>query len=170
MSKQFRFYATKIDLVAGLARIRQVLELNYADAWLHEDVSIPVFDDLSRWQGLGENSSGRSAGAGFFLAVKSTESLKMKTVKMDNGGVKFKYEPHANTNSVVLQPSGIYRKSDPQLLVCGMCGTALRNAESVDLYNQFRKAFLRDFSKRSDGSYLGPDAASKLAAGELELK
>ena len=170
MSKQFRFYATKSDLIGGFDRVSKLVDLLYVDAWLHENPKIPVFADLSTWQELGENASGKSAGAGFFLVVKTTEPLKMKTVKMDSGGSKFKFEPLLNPSSIVIQPSGVYKESDPQLLIAGMCGTALNNPDSTNLYSQFRKAFLRGFNKQSDGSFIGPDATSRLSEGEFDLK
>ena len=169
MSKQFRFYAVKEDLEISLNTVASELKLKFADAWIHGSKDIPIYNCLTDWNGLGINTTGRTTGAGFFLIVTASTTLTHKTIRMDDGSTRFKYDPIRNPSSIVLQPSGVFKSQEREVLIVGMCGTALTNLESENLYRNFRKLFLHSYTKLDNGAYLGPQANDLVASDQVTL-
>jgi hypothetical protein len=169
MAIQFRFYATKIDLLNSLDALDQVLDLQYFDAWVHDSEDIPRYKSLRDWSELGVSPGGREGDAGFFFVNKGAADLAKKQINYNDGTVGYKYDAALNPESIVFKPSGMLITEHSKKLVCGMCGTASCEANSRLLYNIFKKTFLGGYKRLKGGAYLGKDAELLMSDTKIQL-
>ena len=170
MSKQVTFYANRADLISSLVTISSKLSVRYTDAWIHDTLDIPYFDDLTEWDDLGVNKTGKSVGAGFFLITKKDEAVSPKTINMNDGSTKYKVEPLLNPHSIIIQPSGVFSDEDgTDYLMSGKFGTAMDNSESLDLFKEFKKLFLKGYKNVNKQYYIGPESSEEEASGRLQV-
>lgn len=169
MAQQFRFYATKIDLLISLDALEKVLDVQYFDAWVHDSKDIPRYKSLRDWIELGVSPGGREGDAGFFLVSRGVADLTKKQINYDDGTVGYKYEAALNPESIVFKPSGMFTSTILQKLVCGMCGTASNEASSKLLFNDFKKIFLSDYKRLKGGAYLGNNANLLMRDTKIQL-
>ncbi|MCH2074198.1 MAG: hypothetical protein MK130_04970 [Puniceicoccaceae bacterium] len=170
MSKQITFYANRLDLIDSLNRIKTSFSLRFTDAWIHDSSEIPCFDDLTNWSDLGSNLTGNPVGAGFFLITRSKQNVRLKTIKMDDGSSRYKVEPLLNPGSIILQPSGVFcDEDDTNYLISGKFGTALSDKDSLHLFKDFKKLFLKGYSYKKKQFYIGPNSEIEESRGAVVL-
>jgi len=170
MSMQFKFYATTEDLLGSLQNVERNLTLRFFDAWVHKSAEIPKYDSLTDWSQLGISPRGREGDSGFFLVTKRNTNLQIACIEYEDGTKGYHYSPESNRSGFVLKPSGVFNSDGTQMLISGMCGTAMTGVDSRELYQAFRKMFLKGYTKIKNGAYIGKNAAQLLADETVVVK
>lgn len=143
-SRQTHIFATRSDLIPGLAAAESELDIAYIRSdGLRADSSFKQIASLLDWEGLGRNSTGNHTDGYRFLIVSKDLRIKAKRRPQKVGGTRYAVDQGLNPDSVSFLPGGIY--NDQQILVCGHIGTASDSTVSIALY----KAFVRLVTKIS---------------------
>ena len=161
------FWATADDLASSLQAVEAgSVPMNYIEL---DQKREPVFSVCSSYRQIKELgiSAEKSAVAGPAFEVCPTSDLKpaIWAEITPGGGVYVSKFPHSRS-SIYFRPSFIYLKNK-QFLLPGVFSDS-GTTESKNLFQSFKKIFLKGFRKEKIG-YIGPDALRLNLEGDLTL-
>jgi hypothetical protein len=120
-----------------------------------------VHGSLLLANGLGMSKTGDAARSVTYLAMSAGDNVHVEVVPQRKGGVRYSLTQLGNPTSIAIKPGGIFENGS---LVAGSVGTVSEHAESIALYNDFKRSVTRGFDKVR--SYLvGPGALRLLRNG-----
>jgi hypothetical protein len=79
-SEQTHIFATRSDLVPGLARAEAELGIQYARCGRYCSSEFEQYSSLVEWEGLGKNTTGDHMSGAQFLATPKSKKIIMETV------------------------------------------------------------------------------------------
>jgi hypothetical protein len=103
-SKQIHIFATKHDLVPGLAKVESELGIQYARCGRYLGSKIEQYASLIEWEGLGRNATGDHMSGPQFLVMPRSHKISLQPALSSGSG----HAGHSNAIVVdaVGQPSG----------------------------------------------------------------
>jgi hypothetical protein len=159
MAYQFYFYATPNDLRTALGSLEAVESVKYVFDELYESAEIPIFQQISSSNALGESTSRKMGSAGNYVLLTKDSSIPLKKLNMKYGQQP-KYEINATEleEALMLVPSGIFDENGTKILTIGMLSAYPQNQQSIAFFKRAKKLFLKEF-ERASSYYVGPEAS-----------
>lgn len=102
-SNQTHIFATKPDLVPGLAKAEAELGIQYARCDRYSSIKIEQYASLVEWEELGKNTTGNHVSSPQFLVLPKSQKINLEPVAI-SGGRQTKSQ-HAIVVDAVGQPS-----------------------------------------------------------------
>lgn len=164
--KQRLIFATKSDLITGIANLELKRPLRYVVNSIYDDTdNIVQFNSIYDYSDLGYHKTGKHLDGGLLIMDQSKE-LQIEGVPQSGGGIKYFLGEDRNPFAIGFWPGGIFNE---HFLIRGTLRTRFKENElSNDLYNTFSREVTRGF-KKVDGCYIGPEALSLAKEGKVIL-
>jgi hypothetical protein len=138
------FYASKVDLLEGIANVERNLNLKYVEFGLFDEPAPRQFLNGSELPNIGASLSGKFIQMPTYLVLPADTETTVVEVPQRRGGIKFSIDCRANPRAITFTPSGLFHGS---CLIYGELAPCPESSESLQFYKIFAKYFFSNFKK-----------------------
>lgn len=160
-SKQIMFFTTEKDIEPIMLSIESIYSVEYYEMGLFDDKKDAGFSSIMDIPEFGKPKIGDWNKDLRLLVLPKEQSLQIRQVPQQKGGIKYAIDALINQSSICIQVGGIFKEG---ILIAGTCGTVYSNDFSDNFFKLISSKIKKNF-KKIDGFYVGLDAESKLREG-----
>lgn len=154
MSKELFFFATKKDLLQNLVEFEKYFPVKYYRNGLFScKDSIIEYPTITDIDNIGFNISGNHQSESY-LIINRHDTINVREVQLERGGIKYSVSQINNDNSIVLWPGGLFKE---KYIICGHINTTKLSSIAIELLNNYIK-YLKKGYKKVKSFYVGPEA------------
>ena len=153
MSKEFRFFTLKEDLLEILSDIE---DIKYVKSEIYNKEEYITYKSITEFEDLGINRSGDHNSPIYLVLYSEDPIISEGRKQIDTGEIKyFLGQSHKrNRDSIAFWPGGLYEEN---FLIHGHVSTISDDKKSEELYKIFKKAFSKK-CKKIKNWYFGKEA------------
>jgi hypothetical protein len=155
---QLSLFATKADVESLLHALESKQQLQFVVTGLFDSPNVELMQSLLANPNLGRLNVGDVNQVVSYLVASRNDSIQVRPVPQQRGGVKYAVDQLANPTTIVFRPGGSFGE---RCLIAGQVGTASDNPSSIELFQAFSKE-VRDRFSKIGAFYVGKGAGELL--------
>lgn len=143
-SKQLLFYATTVELIDGLKKLENKINIKYVVIASKDSPDPQIYNSYVEIPNLGISEEGYECDVSYLIMEKITK-LNIKEVPQRRGGIKYIIDGHNNPDSIYFIPCGVFQ--DKCIAYGTIKGVDEKREKSKLLFDTITKEMFKGYKK-----------------------